>query len=35
VRTQVLSMRAIHRKDAPPGPAGSSLIKWLNAAPGR
>jgi DNA-binding transcriptional LysR family regulator len=29
-RTQVLSMRAIHRKDAPPGPAGSSLIQWLN-----
>lgn len=29
-RTQVLSMRAVHRKDAPPGPAGCSLIKWLN-----
>jgi DNA-binding transcriptional LysR family regulator len=33
-RTQVLSMRAIHRKDAPPGPAGCSLIQWLND-PGR
>lgn len=30
-RTQVLSMRAVHRKDAPPGPAGCSLIQWLNA----
>lgn len=29
-RTQVLSMRAVHRKDAPPGPAGYSLIQWLN-----
>jgi DNA-binding transcriptional LysR family regulator len=29
-RTQVLSMRAVHRKDAPPGPAGCSLIQWLN-----
>jgi DNA-binding transcriptional LysR family regulator len=29
-RTQVLAMRAIHRKDAPPGPAGRSLIQWLN-----
>jgi DNA-binding transcriptional LysR family regulator len=33
-RTQVLSMRAVHRKDAPPGPAGCSLIQWLND-PGR
>jgi DNA-binding transcriptional LysR family regulator len=33
-RTQVLSMRAVHLKDAPPGPAGSSLINWLNE-PGR
>lgn len=33
-RTQVLTMRAVHRKDAPPGPAGSSFIKWLND-PGR
>ncbi|MDB5956995.1 LysR family transcriptional regulator [Ramlibacter sp.] len=33
-RTQVLPMRAIHRKDAPPGPAGRSLMQWLNA-PGR
>jgi len=33
-RTQVLSMRAVHRKDAPPGPAGRSLIEWLND-PGR
>jgi DNA-binding transcriptional LysR family regulator len=29
-RTQVLAMRAIHRKDAPPGPAGQWLIQWLN-----
>jgi DNA-binding transcriptional LysR family regulator len=29
-RTQVLAMRAIHRKDAPPGPAGRSLVQWLN-----
>jgi DNA-binding transcriptional LysR family regulator len=35
-RTQVLAMRAIHRKDAPPGPAGRSLIEWLKPpAPGR
>jgi len=28
-RTQILPMHAIHRKDAPPGPAGQSLIEWL------
>jgi len=28
-RSQVLPMHAIHRKDAPPGPAGQSLIDWL------
>lgn len=33
-RTQVLSMRAVHRKDTPPGPAGRSLIQWLGD-PGR
>ena len=28
-RTQILPMHAVHRKDAPPGPAGQSLIDWL------
>lgn len=34
-RTQVLAMSAIHRKDAPPGIAGNSLIQWLNDASSR
>jgi DNA-binding transcriptional LysR family regulator len=29
VRSQILPMHAVHRRDAPPGPAGRSLIKWL------
>lgn len=28
-RTQILPMYAVHRKDAPPGPAGKSFIDWL------
>lgn len=28
-RTQFLPMHAVHRKDAPPGPAGRSFIDWL------
>jgi DNA-binding transcriptional LysR family regulator len=28
-RRQILPMHAVHRKDAPPGPAGRSFIEWL------
>ncbi len=28
-RSQVLPLHAVHRKDAPPGPAGRALIEWL------
>ena len=28
-RSQFLPMHAVHRKDAPPGPAGQSFIDWL------
>jgi len=28
-RTQFLPMFAVYRKDAPPGPAGRSLVEWL------